>query len=55
MSYYPIVLAAGFTIVGAGLMTIVPVIVIGAIVLFWGLLGWAFEPVNDPEPNAHGH
>ncbi|MCY4473945.1 MAG: cytochrome c oxidase subunit I [Chloroflexi bacterium] len=53
MSYYPIILAAGLTIVGAGLMTAVPVIVIGTIVLLWGLLGWSFEPVNDPVPDSH--
>ncbi len=52
MSYYPLILAAGLTIVAAGLMTYIPVIVIGAIVLLWGLLGWAYEPVNDPDPES---
>ena len=52
MSYYPLILAVGLTIVAAGLMTYIPVIVIGAIVLVWGLLGWAYEPVNDPDPES---
>ena len=57
MSYYPFILAIGLTIVGAGLMTYIPVIAIGVVVLVWGLLGWSMEPVNDPEPegSAHGH
>ena len=57
MSYYPFILAVGLTIVGAGLMTYIPVIAIGVVVLVWGLLGWSMEPVNDPEPegSAHGH
>ncbi len=57
MSYYPFILALGLTIVGAGLMTIIPVIIIGTIVLLWGLIGWSMEPVNDPAPDgaAHGH
>ena len=52
MSYYPFILSLGLLVVAAGLMTYVPVIAIGAIILFWGLLGWSFEPVNDPDPEA---
>ena len=64
MSYYPFILALGLTIL-AGLMIVVqgwqflPTIAMlspGIIVLLWGLLGWAFEPVNDPDPDAsHAH
>ena len=53
MSYYPIILAAGLTIVGAGLMTVIPVIIIGTIVLLWGLLGWSFEPGQRPGSQTH--
>ena len=57
MSYYPFILALGLTIVGAGLMTWIPVIIVGAVILVWGLIGWSLEPVNDPAPEgaAHGH
>ena len=57
LSYYPFILALGLTIVGAGLMTYIPVIIIGVVVLLWGLIGWSMEPVNDPETEAvsHGH
>ena len=57
MSYYPFILALGLTIVGAGLMTIIPVIIVGVVILLWGLIGWSMEPVNDPAPEgaSHGH
>ena len=57
MSYYPFILALGLTIVGAGLMTYIPVIIVGVVILLWGLIGWSMEPVNDPEPEgaSHGH
>lgn len=64
MSYYPFILALGITII-ASLMIVVqgwrflPTIAImapGIVVLLWGLLGWSFEPVNDPDPDdAHAH
>ena len=52
MSYYPFILAGGLTIIAAGLMTEIWIIVIGALVLVWGLLGWSMEPVNDPVEGA---
>lgn len=55
MSYYPFILALGITIVGAGLMTIIPVVIIGVVVLLWGLIGWSMEPVNDPVPEGASH
>ena len=38
-------------------MTYIPVIIVGVVILLWGLLGWSMEPVNDPVPEgeAHGH
>ena len=57
MSYYPFILAVGLTIIGAGLMTYIPVIIVGVVILLWGLIGWSMEPVNDPAPEgaSHGH
>ncbi len=48
MSYYPFILSLGLLIAAAGLMTSLFVVAIGVIILVWGLLGWSFEPVNDP-------
>ncbi len=60
MSYYPFILALGITILAALMIVVqgwrfLPTIALlspGIIVLLWGLLGWAFEPVNDPEPDT---
>ncbi len=52
MSYYPFILSLGLLIAAAGLMTHFAVIIVGAIILIWGLLGWSYEPVNDPEPHS---
>ena len=49
LSYYPLILAAGITILAVGMMTHFSVIVLGGIGIFWGAIGWSLEPVNDPE------
>jgi len=49
MSYYPFILALGITGLGAGFLSNNVVIAVGAVILIWGLIGWAMEPVNDPE------
>ena len=49
LSYYPLILAAGVTILAVGMMTHFSVIVLGGIGIFWGAIGWSLEPVNDPE------
>ncbi len=49
MSYYPFILALGITGLGAGFLSNNVVIAVGAVILIWGLVGWAMEPVNDPE------
>ena len=49
LSYYPLILAAGVTILAVGMMTHFSIIVLGGIGIFWGSIGWSFEPVNDPE------
>jgi len=52
MSYYPFILAAGITLAMGGLMAAIWVVVIGAVLGMWGLMGWSLEPVNDPAPGA---
>ena len=49
LSYYPLILAAGVTILAVGMMTHFSIIVLGGIGIFWGAIGWSLEPVNDPE------
>jgi len=49
MSYYPFILSLGIAGLGAGFLSNNVVIAVGAIILIWGLIGWAMEPVNDPE------
>ena len=55
MSYYPAILAAGMTLAVAGLLVAYWMIAVGAIIMMWGLMGWSFEPVNDPEPEGESH
>jgi cytochrome c oxidase subunit 1 len=54
-SYWPIVLAAGFPILGYGLIySIFPLGALGALIIVVAMYGWAFEPADDPNA-AHGH
>ena len=53
MSYYPFILGVGVAGMGAGFLSNNAVLFIGVGVLVWGLLGWAMEPVNDPDPEHH--
>jgi cytochrome c oxidase subunit 1 len=49
-SYWPIVLAAGFPIIGIGLIYNWIIALVGAVVVLLALYGWAMEPsVADPE------
>ena len=50
MSYYPFILGVGVAGIGAGFLSNNAVLFVGVGILVWGLLGWAMEPVNDPEP-----
>ena len=62
MSYYPFILALGITIIAALMLVVqgwrfVPTMLVlapGIVILLWGLLGWSFEPVNDPD-ESHAH
>ena len=49
MSYYPFILAIGIAILATGFLTHFSVFLVGAPFFIWGMLGWAMEPVNDPE------
>jgi hypothetical protein len=56
MSYYPIILGAGIALGVGGLIVDPWLGAIGGAIGLWGLIGWSFEPVNDPAPEgAHGH
>jgi cytochrome c oxidase subunit 1 len=55
MSYYPVILAAGIALGVGGLIVDPWLGGVGGAIGLWGLLGWSFEPVNDPAPEgAHG-
>ena len=53
-SYYPIVLALGFPLIGYGQIYTLWLCVPGAALLIWGMVGWIFEHPDDPN-KAHGH
>ncbi len=53
-SYWPIIAAAGLATMLGGLLIAIPVSVIGVLILFYGIYGWAFEPVAEEEHEAVG-
>ncbi|MDG1465551.1 MAG: cytochrome c oxidase subunit 4, partial [Acidimicrobiales bacterium] len=53
-SYWPLILAAGLPFVGFGLIYTLWFCVLGGILIFMGIYGWIFEPVDDPD-GPHGH
>ncbi|MBI4590626.1 MAG: hypothetical protein HY725_17490, partial [Candidatus Rokubacteria bacterium] len=42
-SFYPILVAAGILVAATGALTHVAVVVAGALVVLFGVYGWAFE------------
>jgi cytochrome c oxidase subunit 1 len=56
-SYWPIVLAAGFPLLGYGLIyQIFALGAVGALIIVVAMYGWAFEPPDDPNAgHGHGH
>ncbi len=48
-SYYPVLLAAGLTLIAGGLLSHISVSVIGGIVSLAAIYSWAFEPATAPE------
>ncbi|MDZ7734416.1 MAG: cytochrome c oxidase subunit 4 [Acidimicrobiia bacterium] len=53
-SYWPLVIAVGFPIVGYGVIYNLWLCLIGGALLLAGIFGWAFEPADDPDA-PHGH
>ena len=45
-SYYPLIIGAGVTLVGLGLLAHLGVAVAGALVVVYGVWGWALEPTD---------
>ena len=48
MSYFPIWISLALTILIGGFLVHYSVIIVGAILLFWGIVGWVVEPPNEP-------
>jgi hypothetical protein len=40
---YPVTVAGGVAVAGFGLVTIMPVTIVGLFVMFWGIYGWIQE------------
>jgi cytochrome c oxidase subunit 1 len=54
-SYWPLVLAAGFPLVGYGLIFNLWWAIPGALLLILGIFGWVMEPADDPEAGHDEH
>ncbi len=52
MSYYPLIVAIGVATLLGGLLVGIWLAAIGGVIVLWGLLGWAMEPVNAPAPQT---
>ncbi|MCZ6535215.1 MAG: cytochrome c oxidase subunit I [Dehalococcoidia bacterium] len=54
-SYYPVLLAAGLTLIAGGLVSHLAVSVIGGILALFSIYSWALEPATDPDAHRdHG-
>ena len=54
-SYWPIVLACAFPLIGYGLIFNLAITAVGVAVLVAGMVGWALEPPDDPDLPPHAH
>jgi cytochrome c oxidase subunit 1 len=54
LSYFPLVTALGMVIATFGILIHLAVIVVGILIMMFGIYGWAFEPA-DPEPGSESH
>jgi len=52
-SYWPLVMAAGFPLVGYGLIFNYWWLVPGVLLIVLGVFGWVFEPSTDPDGGHH--
>jgi cytochrome c oxidase subunit 1 len=48
-SYWPVIIAAGITLIAAGLLTHYAVSFVGGIIAFLGTIGWSNEPASAPQ------
>ena len=46
-SYFPIIAALGFPLIGFGLIYDAAIVAVGAVVLLVGVYGWALEPASE--------
>ena len=53
-SYYPLLIAVGFALIGIGALSHLAVLALGAVVVVYGVWGWVLEPTG-PEPAAGTH
>ena len=54
-SYWPLVLALSFPLIGYGLIFNLVLAAIGCAVLLGAMVGWALEPPDDEDLPPHGH
>jgi cytochrome c oxidase subunit 1 len=56
LSYWPLVVASGFPILGLGLIFNTLLAIVGAAIIVGGIFGWAIEPPTAPdEPDIGEH
>jgi cytochrome c oxidase subunit 1 len=48
-SYWPVIIAAGITLIAAGLLTHYAISFVGGIIAFLGTIGWSNEPASAPQ------
>jgi cytochrome c oxidase subunit 1 len=54
-SYWPVVMAVGFPILGYGVVyRTFPLFALGGLIIVLAIFGWVFEPADDPNA-GHGH
>jgi hypothetical protein len=46
-SYFPVVAAAGLSVMGYGLIFGVPAVAVGLVITLAGFFGWALEPSSE--------
>ncbi len=54
-SYWPIVMATAFPLIGYGLIFNLAISFVGGLVLLGSMVGWALEPSDDEDQLPHGH
>ena len=53
-SYWPLVVAVSFPLIGYGLIFNMVITAVGVAVLLGGMVGWALEPPDDEDLPPHG-